>query len=117
VSFIGKVATEILRRSTWITTSIVEKPRANISHQKNARRSTTIIIDEETDSETTMRNLSLRSPQKRRRFILDDEDEDASASDLGTSTKAAEETEDSLSQGADQVTESESKSEGEGYSA
>lgn len=86
-------------------------------HQKNARRSAAIFIDEETDSETSMKNLSIRSPQKRRRLILDDDDEEASASDVEASNKAAEETQDGLSQKADQVTESESESEGKDYNA
>ncbi|KAI8579957.1 hypothetical protein K450DRAFT_239904 [Umbelopsis ramanniana AG] len=79
---------------------------ANPLHKKNANRSKAIILDEETDSETTMENLSIRSPQKRRRLILDDDDEDASAGDIGASTKTAEEAQDSLSHGEDQVTES-----------
>ncbi|CAO3694157.1 unnamed protein product [Umbelopsis ramanniana] len=86
-------------------------PGGNRLHQKNARRSETIVIDEETDSETSMKNLSIRSPQKRRRLILDDDDEEASASDVEASNKTAEETQDRLSQKADQVTESDSESE------
>jgi hypothetical protein len=92
----------------------LQKPRVNGSRRKSTHHSKAIIIDEGSDSETTMENLSIRSPQKRRKVILDDEDKsDDSANETNVLVyEQADKIQDARFQGATQDEEILSTSEG-----